>query len=254
MRNRERGVVWEETLILLPSTVRFVFLSATIPNSRQFASWISKLKSQPVHIVYTEYRPTPLEHYVYPIGGQGLYLVVDKKSEWRDENFSKAQAVLKAEDPASMASAVGSSADTGEDKKKKPKKSTSSDLYKIVRLIQERNYDPAIIFSFSKRECEQNAVQMAKLDFCTDDERHLIDQIYRQALASLNDDDRQLPAVLSLLPLLRRGIGIHHGGLLSSFFHLVVTHAPIKNRSSAHSQGGGRASVPRGSYQAAVCH
>lgn len=34
MRDKERGVVWEESIILLPHTVRFVFLSATIPNSQ----------------------------------------------------------------------------------------------------------------------------------------------------------------------------------------------------------------------------
>ena len=37
MRDKERGVVWEETIVLLNPNVRFVFLSATIPNSREFA-------------------------------------------------------------------------------------------------------------------------------------------------------------------------------------------------------------------------
>ncbi|KHN75745.1 Superkiller viralicidic activity 2-like 2 [Toxocara canis] len=37
MRDKERGVVWEETIILLPDNVHYVFLSATIPNARQFA-------------------------------------------------------------------------------------------------------------------------------------------------------------------------------------------------------------------------
>jgi superfamily II RNA helicase len=40
MRDSERGVVWEESIILLPHRVRFVFLSATIPNASQFADWI----------------------------------------------------------------------------------------------------------------------------------------------------------------------------------------------------------------------
>jgi ATP-dependent RNA helicase DOB1 len=40
MRDSERGVVWEESIILLPHRVRFVFLSATIPNAAQFADWI----------------------------------------------------------------------------------------------------------------------------------------------------------------------------------------------------------------------
>lgn len=37
MRDRERGVVWEESIIMLPHKVRFVFLSATIPNAKEFA-------------------------------------------------------------------------------------------------------------------------------------------------------------------------------------------------------------------------
>ena len=37
MRDKERGVIWEETIILLPSTVCFVFLSGTIPNAMEFA-------------------------------------------------------------------------------------------------------------------------------------------------------------------------------------------------------------------------
>ena len=42
----ERGVVWEETIILLPDNVHYVFLSATIPNASQFAEWICHLHKQ----------------------------------------------------------------------------------------------------------------------------------------------------------------------------------------------------------------
>jgi ATP-dependent helicase YprA (DUF1998 family) len=83
MRDKDRGVVWEETLILLPDRVRYVFLSATIPNAAEFAMWIAKLHQQPCDVVYTDYRPTPLQHYVFPAGGDGLYLVVDEKGNFR---------------------------------------------------------------------------------------------------------------------------------------------------------------------------
>ena len=79
MRDKERGVVWEETIILLPDNVHCVFLSATIPNARQFAEWICHLHKQPCHVVYTDYRPVPLQHYIYPAGGEGIHLVVDEK-------------------------------------------------------------------------------------------------------------------------------------------------------------------------------
>ena len=32
-------------------------------------------------------------------------------------------------------------------------------------MIMERNFQPVIIFSFSKKECEAYALQMSKLDF-----------------------------------------------------------------------------------------
>jgi len=95
MRDVDRGVVWEETIILLPYTVRYVFLSATIPNAMQFAEWICKSHDQPCHVVYTDLRPTPLQHYLFPCGGDGIFLVVNEKGEFRDDNFSKAMGKLQ---------------------------------------------------------------------------------------------------------------------------------------------------------------
>ena len=42
----DHGVVWEETVILLPHNIHTVFLSATIPNAKDFADWISKIHYQ----------------------------------------------------------------------------------------------------------------------------------------------------------------------------------------------------------------
>lgn len=53
MEFAERGVVWEETIILLPDNVHYVFLSATIPNARQFAEWICHLHTQVLPPVFS---------------------------------------------------------------------------------------------------------------------------------------------------------------------------------------------------------
>jgi ATP-dependent RNA helicase DOB1 len=42
----------------------------------------------------------------------------------------------------------------------------------------------------------------------------LIEQVFVNAIEALSDDDRRLPQVETLLPLLKKGVGIHHGGLL----------------------------------------
>jgi ATP-dependent RNA helicase DOB1 len=45
--------------------------------------------------------------------------------------------------------------------------------------------------------------------------KKLVDEVFSNAMDVLNDDDdKKLPQVQKLLPLLRRGIGIHHSGLL----------------------------------------
>jgi ATP-dependent RNA helicase DOB1 len=98
MRDKDRGVVWEETIILLPDTVKYVFLSATIPNANEFALWVAKLHSQPCSVVYTDFRPTPLQHYLFPSSAEGLYLVVDEKGQFREDNFQKAMGVLMAQE------------------------------------------------------------------------------------------------------------------------------------------------------------
>ncbi|XP_011207452.1 exosome RNA helicase MTR4 [Bactrocera dorsalis] len=208
MRDKERGVVWEETLILLPDNVRYVFLSATIPNARQFAEWVCHLHKQPCHVVYTDYRPTPLQHYIFPAGGDGIHLIVDEKGQFKEDNFTTAMAVLQNAGDAAKGDQRGrKSGIRGVD-------SGQSNIFKIVKMIMERNFAPVIIFSFSKKDCEVYAMQMAKLDFNTAEEKKLVDEVFNNAMDVLSEEDRQLPQVENVLPLLKRGIGIHHGGLL----------------------------------------
>jgi ATP-dependent RNA helicase DOB1 len=201
MRDKERGVVWEETIILLPDNVRFVFLSATIPNAREFANWIAHIHKQPCHVVYTDYRPTPLQHYIYPSGGSGLYLVVDEKGVFREENFQLALSSLNAPD-ATQAGKPKSDAKMG------------NDCYKIVKMIMERRYEPVIIFSFSKKQCEVLAIQTAKLDFNSEEEKQLVQTVFENAIDTLSDEDKKIPQISYLLPILKKGIAIHHSGLL----------------------------------------
>ncbi|KAG7153867.1 Exosome RNA helicase MTR4-like, partial [Homarus americanus] len=205
MRDKERGYVWEETIILLPPTVHFVFLSATIPNASQFAQWVCYLHHQPCHVVYTDYRPTPLQHYIFPAGGEGIYLAVDETGKFREDNFNTAMTILQT---VCISHALASS------RGRKGGVKDTSDCFKLVKMIMERNFAPVIIFSFSKKECEAYALMMSKLDFNLAEEKQLVDEVFNNAIAVLSEEDRQLPQVVSVLPLLRRGIGIHHGGLL----------------------------------------
>ncbi|XP_027928311.1 DExH-box ATP-dependent RNA helicase DExH9 isoform X2 [Vigna unguiculata] len=210
MRDRERGVVWEESIVLSPKNSRFVFLSATVPNAKEFADWVAKVHKQPCHVVYTDYRPTPLQHYIFPSGGDGLYLVVDDKGKFREDSFQKSLNALVPTTEGDKRKGNG--------KRQKGlvlgRAGEESDIFKMVKMIIQRQYDPVILFSFSKRECELLAMQMAKMDLNGDNEKDNIEQIFNSAMDMLSDDDKKLPQVSNMLPLLKRGIGVHHSGLL----------------------------------------
>lgn len=81
-------------------------------------------------------------------------------------------------------------------------------------MIMKKNYNPVIVFAFSKRECEALALTLSKFEFNSPDEQDLVANIFTNAIENLSADDRLLPQITNLLPLLKRGIGIHHGGLL----------------------------------------
>ncbi|KAM0946507.1 putative RNA helicase [Dioscorea sansibarensis] len=86
----QRGVVWEENIVMAPKISRFVFLSATVPNAKEFADWVAKVHQQPCHIVCTDYRPTPLRCHIFLVGGKGIHLVVDEKGKFWEDSFQRA--------------------------------------------------------------------------------------------------------------------------------------------------------------------
>lgn len=128
--------------------------------------------------MYTDFRPTPLQHYLFPAGGNGIFLVVDDSGKFREENFQKAMALLedrKGDNPHAVFGNKGKKGKTwkgganGQDDGIQPKLSkvmlAPTDIYKIIKMIMLKNYNPVIVFSFSKRECEHLALKMSKLDF-----------------------------------------------------------------------------------------
>lgn len=216
MRDKERGVVWEESIVLLPDTVKYVFLSATIPNAREFSEWVCKVHNIPCHIVYTDFRPTPLEHYIYPSGGEGIFLIVDRTSTFKEENFLKAISIAneKGAEVAQARTAARKASEMAGGDGSQAKLAQNTDVFKIIKMIVDRNYDPVIVFAFNKGECESFANALHKVDLCDENEKDMIDAIYWNAMDALSESDKKLPQVASMPNLLRRGLGVHHSGLL----------------------------------------
>lgn len=67
VNNAERGVVWEETIIMLPEHIGIIMLSASVPNAMDFADWVGRTKKRKVFVMTTNFRPVPLEHSLYTL-------------------------------------------------------------------------------------------------------------------------------------------------------------------------------------------
>src|SRR5579884_1902291 len=76
LSDRDRGTIWEESIITCPARIRLVCLSATIANAAEIADWIGQTH-RPIALVRHDERPVPLEHYVFT--GGPLQLIRDAR-------------------------------------------------------------------------------------------------------------------------------------------------------------------------------
>ena len=58
--DRERGIVWEFGLSLLPGHVKAMLLSATVGNAMEFGSWLSRVHDRRLKLVQSTDRKVPL--------------------------------------------------------------------------------------------------------------------------------------------------------------------------------------------------
>ncbi len=63
--DKERGNVWEKTLLLLDKSVNIIGLSATIDAPEELAQWISSIKHTDVYLIKKYDRPIPLEYGIF---------------------------------------------------------------------------------------------------------------------------------------------------------------------------------------------
>ncbi len=100
----ERGVVWEEVIIMLPEHVSLILLSATVPNTYEFASWVGRTKQKDIYVISTPKRPVPLEHYLW--AGKNIYKIVDSQKRFLEKGWKEADQVMRGKDKALPAPAA----------------------------------------------------------------------------------------------------------------------------------------------------
>ncbi|KAI8992195.1 NUC185 domain-containing protein [Mycotypha africana] len=232
----ERGVVWEEVIIMLPAHVNIILLSATVPNTHEFAGWVGRTKKKDIYVISTLKRPVPLEHYIY--ANKDIYKIVGaNENKLSMINYNKAKdAMLKRKEQIDKAKGSSPNVRGGRGGRggvarggqksitRSYQQSFQSDRNLFVHLIgmlKTKNLLPVVIFTFSKKRCEEFATGLSKTDLCSSLEKSEIHVFIERSLTRLRGSDKQLPQILRMRDLLSRGIAVHHGGLLPIIKEMV---------------------------------
>ncbi|XP_014780595.1 SKI2 subunit of superkiller complex protein [Octopus bimaculoides] len=208
INDSERGVVWEEVLIMLPQTVNIILLSATVPNTIEFAGWVGKTKKRKLYVISTSKRPVPLEHYLYTGNSSKtaneLFTVLDAKGVFQETGVTQAIAAKKKQ-PSTEAKRPNANVTAKQEK---------NVWLSVIDMLKKKDKLPVVAFMFSRKRIDANAANLLSVDLTTSSEKSEIHVFYQKCVMRLKGSDRDLPQVKQMEELLKRGLGIHHSGVL----------------------------------------
>ena len=204
MSDEERGTIWEESIIFSPESIRFLCLSATIPNAKEFAEWIESIKSHKVDVVSYTKRAVPLTHFLFDVD-YGI-ITMDKAAELsRNNQMPDYYKVLRRQ----------------RRKKRTDEKPKMPQHYELVKSLKEEGKLPCIFFVFSRRGCEDKASELSmKEDFLNKDQKQKVILYFN---SMVKDEYKKLESVQLMKRVLQKGIGIHHAGVLPVLKEIVET-------------------------------
>jgi superfamily II RNA helicase len=185
MNDRQRGTVWEESIIYCPPDIQLVALSATVANADQLTDWLNLVHGS-TELIFSDFRPVPLQfHFGNP---KGLFPLLD-------HSHSQINPRLKPKG--------------GKPKGGRPESPT---ITYVVSQLQQRDMLPAIYFIFSRRGCDKAVEEMGELSLVNKREAAEL-KVRIDEFLSRNPDAGRAGQVEPLY----RGIAAHHAGILPAW-------------------------------------
>lgn len=225
INDEHRGHVWEQSIMLLPPHIQMIGLSATLDDPERFALWlenkgdISKPVEKEVFLTRKQIRAVPLIHYSF-ITGPGTinkyikdkatqeeikrltnkpFVIQDEKNVFNDANYQNVNKVLKLFEKNNI------------------RVKRQHILNKLTEHLVEKEMLPALCYVFSRKQLEICAEELTTnlLEF---DSKvpYIVDRECEQIIRKLPNYEEylHLPEYVNTVKLLRKGVGIHHAGLM----------------------------------------
>ena len=231
INDKDRGTIWEQSIMHVPPHVQLILLSATLNEPQKFGDWISSVQHKPTRLLSTTRRVVPLYfslYYAYSLGlvnklakdkkdmaplFNRLLTVTDTNSKRFDEELY--MKIVKYNDYYLNVAKQG----------RWEIKSVINEMlrkfYEDLSNGDELNMFPVQLFVLNKRRCGELAKNL-NIDFNTPKE-----SLEVEAFVSARVREMKLfylepiPQFQTMLRLARRGVGVHHSGLLPLLKEMV---------------------------------
>ncbi|MGA2506396.1 MAG: DEAD/DEAH box helicase [Chitinispirillaceae bacterium] len=185
----ERGTVWEESIILAPQEIRFMCLSATVPNIRELATWMGTVRRVPFTVIEETHRPVPLRHAFYH-PKFGMITLKGIRRKYRS-NPNDRKRFLQHK-PSSR---------------------------QIVDLVLRQGQVPVLYFCFNRRACERNAEIHHRLNLLSFSEKERVRAMVDDLAAQYHLQGYE--RIGYLRSLWEAGCAFHHAGILPAAKEIV---------------------------------
>lgn len=215
----ERGVVWEEVIILCPQHISLILLSATVPNTKEFADWVGRTKKRDIYVISTPKRPVPLEHFLY--AGKELHKIVDASGKFLNTGVKDAaEAIRRRQEKEREANGIppqqqgggrgGRGAISANGRGGRGQRGAMNGRGRggggnfsgggqsgrgdkslwihLVGMLKKKELLPVVIFVFSKKRCEDFANSMPNTDLCTAREKSEVHIVIEKSLTRLKGE------------------------------------------------------------------
>jgi superfamily II RNA helicase len=221
-----RGHVWEQSIMMMPSHVQIVGLSATLDDPVKFASWIETQSAREIYLAVKTTRTVPLTHYSFITVSNSAFKVIKDKTVQAEINGLINQ-------PFIIQSATGAFNDAHYSRmskvltllgQKSVRVSRGHVLNKVSEYLVQNEMLPALCYVFSRKQLEICAKELTTnlLEF---DSKipYTIDYECEQIIRKLPNFQEylHLPEYVEMVQLLRKGVAMHHSGIIPILREMV---------------------------------
>jgi len=227
INDEDRGHVWENIILSLPSHIPMVLLSATLDQPEKFGEWIEKTNpTKQVYLAESHKRHVPLLHYAFTVVPKQIFRNVN--NETKSEINQTIQKFIPIQDEN------GTFLNENYEKVNKINEllwkhnlrvNRTSLLNDLCKKMVEKEMFPAVCFLLSKKQIDIMANEItteilpfdSKVAYTIDKE---CDLFLRRKLTNFQEFFN-LSEYDSLKKILRKGIATHHSGMIPILRELV---------------------------------